>query len=381
VSPSQLLTDQYYNCGVRIAVTGLWNQAGLVSISMSVTADKRLFGRETELARLENARLAVLDGSGRSLLVSGDPGIGKTALVNHFSERLKKSDWSSFLGNSFEGEFTPPGWLWIQIIREALDTSAGNEAFALLSSTHQSAFELLLPENSRDQVSTRPTSMGVESRFEILDSVTRYISILSRSFPVMIWLEDLHWASELDTALWDFISQQTRTEKVLVIATSRSKDSDPDSALGLAMSSVSRLPEYEHLRLGNLDRLSMTELVKSASFDHLPTERITERVKRADGNPLFGRELARMPADSNELSGEISSAISNRIGDFEDLEIDLLRSAALFGREFRAAELAHIHKLPQESVRETFTTLENRAIVDRESPGSEEVHFTHPLIV
>ena len=348
---------------------------------MSIHTDKRFFGREAELARFEVARRSVLGGNGRTLLVSGDPGIGKSALVNHFGERLKESSWQVFSGNSFEGEFTPPGWLWIQIVREALDTYVGKEAFALLSSAHRSAVELLLPEIVREQTPTATASIGVESRFEIFDSITRYISILSRSNPVMLWVEDLHWAGEFDTALWDFISQQTSSEKVLVVATSRSKNPDPESAWGSMMRSVSRLPGYEHLRLGKLDRESMTDLVESLSSDQLPIEQVTERVDRADGSPLFGRELARMPFDSNNLPSEISFAILSRISDFDDQQIDLLRSAALFGRGFKAMELAQIHNLPLKPVNETLKALENRAIVERESPGSEEFRFTHPLII
>lgn len=63
---------------------------------MSVDKGKRLFGREAELARLENARQSVLDGNGRTLLVSGDPGIGKSALVDHFGDRLKNQAGASF---------------------------------------------------------------------------------------------------------------------------------------------------------------------------------------------------------------------------------------------------------------------------------------------
>lgn len=336
-------------------------------------------GRKSELLRLSDAWDAVLEGQGRVFLLSGDPGIGKTALVTEFASHSLSDDGLVLKGTSFDGGFTPTFWTWTQIVRDAVDTDAGQEALANLPSRQQQGVQSLLDGITARSQSEQPGNEQIESQFELFDSLTRYLAVLSRIIPVVVWLDDLHWADEADSMLFEFASQQLVSERILMLGSYRGYETTQDSALARALGMITRLRGFEAIELDGLSRDEMTTLISGTANEEILSSRYADLLDLAAGNPLFGRELARGPSNSDRLPRGIKDAINRRFDALNPERNEILTTAAVFGREFRLNELSESLGAENEAIMASLIDFEERLLIDTRERDPGTYRFSHPL--
>ncbi|MFI6484158.1 ATP-binding protein [Nonomuraea sp. NPDC050663] len=244
-----------------------------------------MIGRDGELAILRTALERAATSHGGLVLISGEAGIGKSTLV---AEAVRGARIAS--GACWEG--APAYWPWIQVLR-ALGADDG-------------------------------VVRSAGSAFELYDTVT---GLLVGASPLVVVLEDLHWADPASLKLLEFVVQHTWFERLLVLATLRPGEVELSPALALKATTITP---------GSLSRREVAELI-AATTRHEPDEALVEQIaERAGGNPFFVEQLARLWQGGATLPAAVSAVVDSRLSRLPAQVLDTLRTAAVLGRRFRA---------------------------------------------
>ena len=348
-------------------------------------------GRQSETARLSAAVEELASDRGRVIMLTGEPGIGKTTLAERLVSQASNSGCLVLRGVCSDGGYTPPFWLWTQAIRCALESSSFDDAVNRLSESQRLAIARIVPELDIPKAHEESVEQSEDDgRFTLYDSVTRLLVHLSRATSTVIWLDDLHWADDADLALLEFASQQLTSSPTLILGTYRDTDVTRDSPLVRTLGTLTRMRGYERIQITGLATSEMGELIERFVPVPLGASQSAQLVERAAGNPLFGREMARGVSSSGgpeigagasfRLPESIAEAIGRRMDFLEDGQLDVLRTAAVFGPDFHVDDLMESMTNVGDITEPTLLAAQQRGLVEElpSSPGT--YRFTHALV-
>lgn len=234
---------------------------------MSVSG--RLVGRDAALAMAGSALSGALAGAGRLLLVGGEPGIGKTALARAVADQARRAG-AEVVWSACPPAGGPAYWIWTQVLRDLA-----------VSHPVPAAAERLL-----GRADARPPADGPVERFELHDAVTRAVGDAARRLPLVIVLDDLHWADDPSLDLLDAVARGVGSRPVLMLGTYR----DVEAAEPLHRLAASA----DGLTLGGLDTAAVLGLVTTITGTAPDADEAELLRTRTGGNPLFVREIARL---------------------------------------------------------------------------------------
>jgi DNA-binding SARP family transcriptional activator len=294
-----------------------------------------LVGRDVELrqaiASLDEARTGT-----RVVLVEGEPGIGKTRLVEELAAQAAARGTAVHWGRAFEGGATPAFWPWLSPLR-ALVARSGTAAAV--------APELAsLVDTDGSEAAGAP--QADRTRFRLFDAVTSLIADTSASQPLMLVLDDLQWADLPSLELLTFVTGQLAEAPVLLACTVRELEVGRNDAVVEALAALSRGHATRRISLRGLSHLATAELVELASGRPVEPEVTAAIQHRAEGNPFFATELARLvvaEGDRADALGAVSpggdvpsgvrDVVRRRIALLPEPTAGLLQVAAVVGRD------------------------------------------------
>jgi len=309
-------------------------------------------GRERTLARLEGALDAALSGRGRLVLLAGEPGIGKTRTAEEIARVARERGAQVVVGRCFEGEGAPSFWPWVQVLRELV---GGAELERLRAALGADAAELaqLVPE-LRSRLPALPPASGLEgeqARFRLFDALTGFLRRRAQQGPLLLVLDDLHWADEASLLGLQFLAPELRSAALLVVATFRDVEVRRDHPLSKLLGALARVPACERIALRGLEPAEVAALVEAVA-GLAPPASLARRVhEMTEGNPFFVFEVARLlgeagPPAANPSTLALPQSVRDAIGRRLDaLSADcneLLRTAAVLGRAFDVALLGRV---------------------------------------
>jgi predicted ATPase len=179
-------------------------------------------GRERELALLRAALAAAIGGHGRLVLVSGEPGIGKTRLAEELASHAAAEGATVRWGRCREGGGAPAFWPWIQILRAQF---AATDPADLRTQLGSGAEEIvrLVPELSERLPGVAAVALADDAgaRFRLFDGVVGFLRASAACQPLVLILEDLHWAQPAAVELLRFLIDEMQEARILVVATYR----------------------------------------------------------------------------------------------------------------------------------------------------------------
>jgi DNA-binding SARP family transcriptional activator/tetratricopeptide (TPR) repeat protein len=354
-----------------------------------------LLGRERELDELQEGLEEAIDGRGGLFLVSGEPGIGKSRLIDEFSRRAMQRGVRVLSGRCWEAGGAPAYWPWCQSIR-AYVRSCDPELLAADLGHGASDVAELVPE-VRDLLPGVPAPSRSRdpdtARFRLFDSMAAFLRRAAAREPLVLVLDDLHAADAPSLILLQFLARELAVTRILLVAGYRDTELDRASPLTQTLVALRREPVTRALRLSGLGREDVARFIRLTGGADAPASLVSAIDAQTEGNPLFLGEVVRLLAQEGRLTPSdetisvrlgipqgVRETIGLRLGHLSRSCRDLLILASVLGREFRLDALQRVGELSGNDVLERLDEAFGSGLI-AEVPGARgRVRFSHALV-
>ena len=354
-------------------------------------------GRESELNGLVGLLHETLAGRGQLVLVAGEPGIGKTRIAREIGARADEAGLRVHWGRCFEREGAPPFWPWVQALRDYARTAERAQLSADLGPGAPEIAEVVA--EVREQLADIPAPAAYadpkQARFRQFDSIAAFLRRVADRQPLMLVLEDLHWADRDSLALLEFVTAELAQSRVLIVGTYRDVEVSRGHPLAETLAELTRESQTTRLALDGLSQTDVGSFLQHAFGPSRDDELAATVHERTDGNPLFVTEIIRLLSQEGQLVAgdqrkrhdlrfgipdEIREVIGKRLDRLSGPCSDTLTVAAVVGREFGLDELAPlVDDLSDEGLLDLLEEALHAYIVE-ELPEVGRYQFTHALI-
>lgn len=328
-------------------------------------------GRDAEAARLADAARRAGDGRFRVVLVGGEAGIGKTALVERFARGLDADGWRVAWGRSEEAGGAPAAWTWAEILRGlAAGTPPDADLAARLAPLLDDA-SAAHPDAAAD---------ATTGRFRLHLAAGDYLAGLAGAAPLLLVLDDLHWADEETLVLLSRLPERLADLPVLVVGTFRPAEAD-----GMA-GALAWLARHEPVRidLAGLAGAEVAALVRASCAAEVGAGALAAIAERTGGNPFFARETARLldaegpDAAARAVPAGVGDVLRRRFAALPGPALTVLRHAAVAGPETDVRVLAELSGGDEDAVLDAVEAGLAAGLVTEPAPG--RMRFAHALV-
>jgi hypothetical protein len=306
-----------------------------------------LVGRDRPAAVLRAEIDRTLESHGGLVLVTGEAGIGKTVLVADAAEQARRHGALVATGTCWDREDAPGYWPWVQVVR-GLQRASGPVEWAEARATAGGELALLLGEASAGR---RPGAAG-DGGFGLLDAVTTLLVTVSRGRPLVVVLDDLHWADAPSIRLLEFVVRHAWFERLLLVGCYRDVEVEaPGHPLGSLLAPL--IARATTVPLTGLERDDVGVLMARTAGREPPDGMVAEVHRRTGGNPFFVDQTAHLWHTTGSLqviTPGVRDAIQRRLGLLDDALLELLTAAAVLGPEFHRQVLAAAAGVPGDTV-------------------------------
>ena len=228
------------------------------------------------------------------VMLLGEAGIGKTHLAEEVSREAQQRGWAVIWSRAHAQEHTMPYQLWIEVLRNAMDQGHGLEYEVSQHPVFYQPLVTLLPELT-DLLPQEVVSSAVlpeQVQLRIRETILSLFTTVCESAPLLIVLDDLHWADLSSSELLGYLIRRLSDHRLLLMGTCRESELLPSHPLRFLLANLQRERAVTTLHIPRLNDVQIVTLV-----GHLPGPLPPSIVKsiqnRAAGNPFFAEELAR----------------------------------------------------------------------------------------
>ena len=175
-------------------------------------------GRQREMGELKAALEGALSGRGRVVMLVGEPGIGKTHTARELAAYAETRGTQVLWGWCYEEEGAPPYWPWVQPIRFYVQQQHPEQLRSEMGPGAADIAEIVSEVREKLPDLEPPPALEPErARFRLFDSITTFLKNAAESRPLMLVLDDLHWADKPSLLLLDFLARQLTGSRILVV--------------------------------------------------------------------------------------------------------------------------------------------------------------------
>src|SRR5215207_1582841 len=361
-------------------------------------------GRERELEQMRGAVDAALAGRGSLQLLVGEPGIGKTRAAEELATYARVRGARVYWGRCREDEGPPAYWPWVQAIRgyarDADPVALGWQLGAGAAEVAQ-----LIPEIA-EKLDIEPARLGEseEARFRLFDSVTSLLLAAARDRPLVIVLDDLHWADEPSLLLLRFAAKEVGSSGLLILGTYRDVELGRHHPLARVLGDISGSEAGARIPLRGLTVAAVERYIEMTSGGPAPPGLARAVQEQTDGNPFFVGEIVRLLASEGKLTAGGTAAelqipqgvrevVGRRLDRLSERTNEALRIAAAIGRDFESEVVLRIaemlvtdlgdrrfsfsHALVRETLYEELSAAKRSALHERIGLAIEEICGDH----
>ncbi|MFD4625204.1 AAA family ATPase [Streptomyces sp. NPDC058475] len=341
-------------------------------------------GREDELARLTGVLDRATAGDPRAVLVAGDAGVGKTRTLTEAATHAAATGMTVLTGHCVDlGDVGLPYLPFTEI----LGALAADDRFASAFTAHP-AVGRLLGGGTGAGPDVAPDGGG---RLRLFESTAALLADLADITPLLLVLEDLHWADQSSRDLLRFLLsrgllQRPRpggpAHRLAVFASYRADDLHRRHPLRPLLAELIRLPAVDRVELRPMADADVARLVRALRTDPLPDTTVRRIVDRAEGNAFYAEELlAALPGDVGPASPAMPSGLADvlliRIEQLSETAQQVLRTAAVAGRRVEHELLRDAVQLPEDELESALREAVGRQLL---VPGEDATYsFRHAL--
>ena len=348
-----------------------------------------LVGRGRELDLLVTRWAEARTGTGQAVLLTGEPGIGKSRLLRALRERINDSAgaetvrWLQTYGTPYTQN--SPLHAVVQLLQRVIASEPGNslhEQLATLLDRHQLREALPLFASLLDlppgQGPPLPPMPPERQREETLDALVAIVLEMAAREPVILLVEDLHWLDATTLAWLDRLIDQAQAAPLLLVMTLRPNTLDVPWAARAQVTQIT---------LGALTSADTEALIQLLAGDHALRPQVQQHiVARTDGVPLFVEELTRSVIEGGasgewrELPTTLRDSLTARLGRLGTAK-EAAQLASVIGRAFTMPLLAAVSSHTVEQLERELRQLVQSGLVHRRGFGAQARYaFKHALV-
>ena len=364
-------------------------------------------GRQQEMGDLKACLEDALSGRGRLVTLVGEPGIGKSRTAQELATYAGLRHAQVLWGRCYEGEGAPPYWPWVQAIRSYVRESEPDELRSEMGAGAADIAGIVSDVSEKLPGLAAPPELEPEqARFRLFDSMTAFLKSASQRQPLVLVLDDLHWADQPSLALLQFVTRELSGARLLIIGTYRDMELSRQHPLAEALGELTRERLFQRVLLRGLTQEDVGRFIEVTSGHNPPPGLIEAVHTQTEGNPLFVTEVVRLlvqegaltpdpsPSGRGETEGRgegnswtiripegVREVIGRRLNRLSQRCNQVLTVASIGGREFTMSQLRPLVKeVTEDSLFEILEEALASRVIEELPQTVGRYQFTHALI-
>ncbi len=351
-------------------------------------------GREKEMDELRAGLEDALSGRGRLMMLVGEPGIGKTRTSEEFATYARLRNVQVLWGRCYEGEGAPAYWPWVQIIRSYVHEKDPKE---LASEMGPGAADIAqVVSEVKERLPGLPAPPALEpdqARFRLFDSITTFLKNASKGAPLMVVLDDMHWADKPSLLLLQFLAKELRGSRLMVLGTYRDVELRRQHPLAQTLGELNRENLSQRVLLRGLTENDVKRFVE-VTAGTTPSEALVQAVyKETEGNPFFVNEIVRLLVADGRLEKaegvkdwsvtipqSVREVVGRRLDHLSDECNKVLTIGAVIGREFGVKLLEKVAEIKGDRLLEALEEAMAARVIAELPRATDQYWFSHALI-
>jgi DNA-binding SARP family transcriptional activator len=364
-----------------------------------------LIGRQSEKDALSDAWKRVSGGQGREVvLITGEPGIGKSALAADLAQSAFDQGSYVLLGRCDEELVAP-----YRPFQEALShlvTHAGEDQLRTHVADHGGELARMVPALARrlGQLPPPQTSDPDTERYLLCAAAVGVLEEASRQSPVVLVLDDLHWADKPSLLLLRHLVANTSSVRLFIVGTYRDTELSASHPLNEALAALHREPAgISTIDLTGLDDTGVIAFMESAAGQELDDAGVGlahQLYRETDGNPFFVAEILRSLSESGDifldattgrwtakdtegpltLPHSVRTVIGTRVSRLGEAAVNVLSTASVIGRDFDLDLVAEATKVDADELIDLLDDAQHAAVVHELPDAPGRYSFSHALV-
>jgi tetratricopeptide (TPR) repeat protein len=301
-------------------------------------------------------------------------------------------------GRCYEEQGTPPYWPWVQAVRSYVREEDQEGLLAEMGAEASNIAEILPEVEVKEKLPDLPPPTGLDTpeyaRFRLFDSIATFLKVVSRIQPLVLVLDDLHWADKPSLLLFQFMATEIANSRLMLLGTYRDVELSRQHLLSETLAQLSREPVFRRIVLRGLsqdDTHRFVELTAGIS----PTSRLAQAIhSHTEGNPFFMGEVVRLLQERGELSDKYASlpqgmripegvreVIGQRLNRLSQQCNEALTLASVIGREFSFDQLRSlVDDLTEDRLLGVVEEALAGRVIEELPQAVGNYQFAHPLI-
>jgi len=350
-----------------------------------------IIARQAEVLQLLGVLDRVAGGVGRLIMLTGEPGVGKTRLAQEVALAARMRGFLVASGRCYQPEQSVPYYPFLEALAVVYDGAPASICADV--PRRWSYLEWLLPDRPQALGASEAGGQDVQQR--LFWAVSGFLQAVAAAAPVALLLDDVHWADESSLKLLQYVARQTRGNRVLLLGTYRDVEVGRQHPLERTLRDLHREGLLEEITVSRLDQQGTAALAAALLGEEEVSEDFAQLVhEHTDGNPFFTQEVMRALVERGdvffrdgswdrraveeiEVPRSIRSAIGERVSRLSDQAQEVLHEASVLGQAFGFDDLWRMSQRSEEEVEKALEDALAAMLI--RATGRDDYAFNHAL--